>query len=128
MRRALALIGIAATVALSLAVTAGAAPGNGTNAVLIFNNCDHGVGQVTLVSQASAAGRFATAHVVGTNRPAPLISLQYDLFAGDELIESGGFEHSHPQQGQPVVTCSGSFTIDGLRFEIQVTGFFPAGP
>lgn len=120
---------IAAAIALVLAVTgpAAAVPGNGTNAVFIFNDCDHGVGQITLVSEASANGLFATAHVVGSNRPAPLISLAYDLFIGDELIESGGFEHKNPQQGQPIVSCIGSFTIGDLRFEIAVTGFFPAG-
>ncbi len=127
MRRTLVLLLLVVATGLSVAATASAAPGNGKNAVLIFNDCDSGVGQITLVSQASLNGLYATAHVVGTNRPAPLVSLNYELYDGAVLIDSGGYAHPHPQQGHPLVTCNGSFTIDGLRFEITVTAFFPAG-
>ena len=95
MRRQLALIGIAAALTFSLCGTAAAVPGNGANGLLIFNDCDSGVGEITLVNQGSLNGLFATAHVVGTNRPVPLISLEYDLYIGGELIESGGYAHRH---------------------------------
>ena len=122
------LVGVIAAVTLATATAASAVPGNGQNALLIFNDCDSGVGEVTLMSQASAAGRFATAHVVGTNRPAPLISLRYEAYSGTELVDEGGFAHANTQKGQPVVHCTGTFMIGDLRFEIEVAGFFPAGP
>jgi len=127
MRRTLTLIAVATALTLSLAGPVAAAPGNGKNTVFILNNCDSGIGEITLVSQASLNGRFATAHVVGSNRPAPLISLDYKVSLGADLLESGGYAHKHPQQGQPVVTCVGSFAVEGLTFEITVTAFFPAG-
>ena len=70
MRTTLALLALLGC-ALAVSGSAIAAPGNGTNTVYVFNDCDSGVGQVALVSQASAAGRFATAHLVASNRPAP---------------------------------------------------------
>lgn len=127
MRKTLAVLVLGSAIALTLTGTAPATPGNGKNAVFIFNDCDGGVGEITLVSQASPAGRFATAHVVGSNRPAPLVSLDYEIYDGGVVIDSGGYAHPHPQQGQPLVTCNGSFTVDGLTFVITVTGFFPAG-
>jgi hypothetical protein len=126
MHRLMVLLSIAA-VALAVAGTGQGVPGSGKNAVFIFNNCDHGIGQITLVSQASPNGLFATAHVVGSNRPAPLISLDYEVYSGTQLLESGGYAHAHPQQGQPIVTCNGTFSIGDLTFVIRVTGFFPAG-
>jgi hypothetical protein len=124
-----AILAIAASLAAASCLAAGASagPGNGKNAVFIFNDCSGGVGEVTLVSQASPSGLFATAHVVASNRPAPLISLDYELYIGGELIETGGYAHAHPQNGQPIVSCSGTFATGALVFVIEVTGFFPAG-
>jgi hypothetical protein len=56
-----------------------------------------------------------------------LISLDYELYSEGVLIETGGFAHEHPQKGQPIVRCHGTFAIDDLVFVIEVTGFFPAG-
>jgi hypothetical protein len=127
MRRKLTLLGIGAVLALALVGAASATPGNGKNTVFIFNDCDNGVGEITLVSQASLAGLFATAHVVGSNHPAPLVSLAYEVYVGATLIDSGAYAHANPQRGQPLVTCDGSFDVDGLTFVIRVVGFFPAG-
>ena len=127
MRRTLALIGIGAALALASVGAASATPGNGTNAIFIFNDCDSGVGQITLINQGSLAAKFATAHVVGSNRPAPLVSLNYEIYDGTVLIDSGGYAHAHPQQGRSIVTCNGSFDVGGLTFLITVTAFFPAG-
>jgi hypothetical protein len=121
---------IGALLALSLALSASATatPGNGKNTVYIFNDCDGGVGEITLVSQASASGLFATAHLLASNRPAPLISLDYEVVLdGVGTVDSGSYSHPHPQQGQPIVSCTGHFDIpDGVVY-IEVTGFFPAG-
>lgn len=120
----IALVGMA----LAVSAPATATPGNGVNTVYIFNDCDHGVGEVTLVSQASAKGLFATAHVLESNRPAPLISLAYELMLdGIGTVDTGSFAHAHPQQGQPIVACTGSFEVPGGVIYIEVTGFFPAG-
>ena len=127
MRRLTAFFAIGAVVALALIGSAGAVPGNGKNAFFIFNDCDSGVGEIVLVNQASLTGAFATAHIVGSNRPAPLVSLDYEIFIGEDLIDSGSIRHEHPQQGQPLISCTGSFTLDELRFEVDVTAFLPAG-
>jgi hypothetical protein len=135
MHRSIRMAAAAAVAALAFAGSAAATPGNGKNTVLIFNEC--GGTSITLVSQASSAGAFATAHVVGSNAPAPLVSLAYVATAeidGDTVVlDSGSYEHAHPQQGQPLVSCTGSFAItdpaSGLEitFHITVTGFFPRG-
>ncbi len=134
MNRRLAAAALA-ILTLAMPATVQAAPGNGTNAVLVFNDC--GGTAITLVSQASPRAAFATAHVVGSNRPAPLTSLSYVVTAvidGETVVlDSGGYAHPHVQQGQPVVSCSGYFTTTDpesgllLTITIQVTGFFPAG-
>jgi hypothetical protein len=127
MRRRTALAGVVAAVALGVAATASASPGNGTNALLIFNDC--GGTSVTLVSQGK--GAFATAHVVASNAPAPLVSLAYVATAEVDgqtvVVDSGEFAHAHPQQGQPLISCTGEFTVGDLTFHIEVTGFFPHG-
>lgn len=128
MRRALTLLAFLGC-ALAISGSAIATPGNGKNTLYIFNDCDSGVGEITLVSQASGAGRFATAHLVENNRPAPLVSLAYDVVLdGIGIVESGSFSHAHPQQGQPIVRCNGHFEVPGGVVDIVVTGFFPAGP
>jgi hypothetical protein len=113
--------------ALVIASSAVATPGNGQNTVYIFNDCDSGVGEITLVSQASDRGRFATAHLLASNRPAPLISLAYEVVLDGVVVDSGSFSHGHPQKGQPIVNCTGHFEIPGGRIDIVVSGFFPAG-
>jgi hypothetical protein len=122
-------------VALAFAATAGAVPGKGKNALLIFNDC--GGTTITLVSQASPNAAFATAHVVGSNAPAPLVSLAYvataEIDGETVVLDSGAYGHAHPQRGKPLVTCTGTFAVtdpgSGLEitFHITVTGFFPRG-
>ena len=127
MRKTLALVALLGC-ALVIANTAIATPGNGQNTVYIFNDCDSGAGDVTLVSQASERGRFATAHLVAGNRPAPLISLAYEVVLdGVGVVDSGSFSHPHAQKGQPIVNCTGHFDIPDGRIDIVVSGFFPAG-
>jgi hypothetical protein len=127
MRTRLVLVGLLAALALAVPTTGSAVPGSGTNAIPISLTCDSGVGELTLISEASLAGLFATAHIVGSNRPAPLISLDFEVFSNGELVDSGSFGHEHPQQGQPIVTCRGSFMIGDLTVVFTSTGFFPAG-
>ena len=127
MRKTLTLLALLGC-ALAISGSAIATPGNGTNTVYVFNDCDSGVAEITLVSQASDAGRFATAHLVASNRPAPLVSLAYDVVLdGIGVVESGSFSHAQPQKGQPIVRCTGHFDIPGGVVRIVVTGFFPAG-
>ncbi len=127
MRNTLALVALLVC-ALVIASSAVATPGNGQNTVYIFNDCDSGVGEVTLVGQASDSGLFATAHLLGSNRPAPLISLTYEVVLdGIGVVDSGSYSHAHQQQGQPIVNCTGYFDIPGGTIEIEVSGFFPAG-
>jgi hypothetical protein len=127
MRRTFTLV-VLLSLALVIASSAVATPGNGRNTVYIFNDCDSGVGKVTLVGQASDRGLFATAHLLASNRPAPLISLAYKVVLDDiGVVDSGSYSHSHPQQGQLIVNCTGYFDIPDGRIEIEVSGFFPAG-
>ena len=49
------------------------------------------------------------------------------------MVDSGSFGHAHPQQGQPLVDCTGSFELidpatgEVVMFELESSGFFPAG-
>jgi hypothetical protein len=109
-----------------------AVPGSGQNALLVSLECDDG-SELTLISQAHLNGLFATAHIVGSNRPVPLVSLSFVVSVGGVVVDSGSFGHAHPEQGQPLVDCTGSFELTDpatgelVTFDIESTGFFPAG-
>ena len=63
----------------------------------------------------------------------PLVSLSYVVSIGGVVVDSGSFGHAQAQQGQPLVDCTGSFELvdpatgELVMFDIESTGFFPAG-
>ena len=132
MRRRLAtVLGLVALV-LAFPGIAAAVPGSGQNALFVSLECDDG-SELTLISQAHLNGRFATAHIVGSNRPVPLVSLAFVVSIGGVVVDSGSYGHAHPQQGQPMVNCTGSFELvdpatgELVLFDVESSGFFPAG-
>ena len=132
MRRRLASLLTVTALALAFPGTVAAVPGSGQNALIVSLECEDG-SELTLISQAHLNGRFATAHIVGSNRPVPLVSLSYVVSIGGVVVDSGSYRHEHPQQGQALVDCTGSFELvdpatgEVVRFDIESTGFFPAG-
>ena len=132
MRRAPATVLSLIALVLAFPGIVAAVPGSGQNALIVSLECEDG-SDLSLVSQAHLNGRFATAHIVGSNRPVPLVSLSFVVSVGGVVVDSGSFGHAHPQQGQPLVDCTGSFELidpatgELVMFDIESTGFFPAG-
>ena len=132
MRRRLASVLTLMALALAFPGIVAAVPGGGQNALIVSLECEDG-SELSLISQAHLNGRFATAHIIGSNRPVPLVSLSYVVSIGGVVVDNGSFGHAHPQQGQALVDCAGSFELvdpatGGLvMFDIESTGFFPAG-
>lgn len=132
MRRFLATVLSLMALILAFPGIVAAVPGSGQNALLVSLECEDG-SELTLISQAHLNGLFASAHIVGSNRPVPLVSLSFVVSVGGEVVDSGSFGHAHPQQGQAMVDCTGSFELvdpvtgEPVTFDIESTGFFPAG-
>jgi hypothetical protein len=132
MRRFVAVLLTLLALTLALPATVAAVPGSGQNAIVVTLECDDG-SELSLISQASLNGRFATAHIIGSNRPVPLVSLSFVVSIDGVVVDSGSFEHAQPQQGQPLVSCTGFFEFTDpatgalLRVDLESTGFFPAG-
>ncbi|MBA2632235.1 MAG: hypothetical protein H0U86_04440 [Chloroflexi bacterium] len=109
-----------------------AVPGSGQNAIVVTLECDDG-NELSLISQAHLNGRFAAAHIIGSNRPVTLVSLSFVVSIEGVVVDRGSFEHAHPQQGQPIVSCTGFFEFTDpatgalLRVDLESTGSFPAG-
>ena len=132
MQRLVAVLLTIMALTLAFPALVAAVPGSGQNALTVSLECEDG-SNLTLISQAHLNGRFATAHIVGSNRPVPLISLSFVVSIGGVVVDSGSYGHANPEQGQPPISCTGFFELTDpatgelVRFDIEVTGFFPAG-
>ena len=93
MRRALATVLTLVALVLAFPSIVAAVPGSGQNALFVSLECEDG-SELTLISQAHLNGRFATAHIVGSNRPVPLVSLSCVVSIGGVMVDSGSFGHA----------------------------------